>query len=54
MGLTDIYAAVMSDFPYQPDVHVNYQETVLHMKDGLPKLKDLPEEMGGSGASISE
>ena len=52
MGLTDVYAAVMSDFPYQPEVHVNYQETVLHMKDGLPKLKDLPEEMGGSGASM--
>jgi hypothetical protein len=35
-------------------VHVNYQETVLHIKDGLPKLKDLPKEMGGSGASVPE
>ena len=49
-----MYAAVIADFPYQPGVHVNYQETVLRKKVGLPKLKDLPEEMGGSGASIAE
>jgi hypothetical protein len=54
MDLIDVYAAVIPDFPYQPSVHVNYQETVLHMKDGLPKLKDLPAEMGGSGASMAE
>jgi hypothetical protein len=30
-------------------VHVNYAETVLRMKDGLPKLKDFPAELGGSG-----
>ena len=54
MGLIDVYAAVIPDFPYQPSVHVNYQETVLCMKDGLPKLKDLPAEMGGSGASMAE
>jgi len=53
-GLTDVYAAVIPDFPYQPSVHVNYQETVLRIKDGLPKLKDFPEELGGSGASIAE
>jgi hypothetical protein len=53
-GLTDVYAAVIEDFPYQPEVHVNYQETVLRIKDGLPKLKDVPEEMGGSGESIAE
>jgi len=28
---------------------VNYQESKLHI-DGQPKLKDLPKEMGGSGA----
>jgi hypothetical protein len=35
-------------------VHVNYQETKLHIKDGLPKMKDLPKEMGGSGATLPE
>lgn len=54
MGLTDIYAAIIPDFAYQPSVHVNYQETVLHIKDGLPKLKDFPVEMGGSGESMTE
>jgi hypothetical protein len=33
---------------------VNYQETVLPIKDGLPKFKDVPAEMGGSGTQIAE
>ncbi len=53
-GLTDVYAAVIPDFPYKAGVHVHYQETVLRIRDGLPKLKDVPKEMGGSGASIAE
>jgi len=35
-------------------VHVHYQETVLRIKDGLPKLKDVPKEMGGSGDALPE
>jgi hypothetical protein len=54
MGLTDVYAAVIPDFPYHADLHVHYQETKLPMKDGLPKMKDLPQEMGGSGVTIAE
>lgn len=54
MGLIDVYAAVIPDFPYQAAIHVNYQETVLPIKDGLPKMKDLPAEMGGSGVSVAE
>lgn len=54
LGLIDVYAAVIADFSYQPAVHVNYQETVLPIKDGLPKLRDFPEEMGGSGKSMAE
>jgi hypothetical protein len=54
MGVTDVYAAVIPDFAYKPGVHVNYQETVLHIKDGLPKLKDFPKEMGGSGVAMAE
>jgi hypothetical protein len=53
-GLIDVYAATIPDFPYQPGVHVNYQETRLHLRDGLPKLKDLPAEMGGSGVAMAE
>lgn len=54
MGLTDIYAAVIPDLPFEPSVHVNYQETRLRIKDGLPKLKDFPKEMGGSGITVDE
>jgi hypothetical protein len=53
-NLTDVYAAVIPSFPFTPAVHVNYQETVLHLRDGLPKQKDVPAEMGGSGTLIAE
>lgn len=53
-GLTDVYAAIIPDLPFKPAVHVNYQETVLHMKDGLPKFKDFPKEAGGSGDMLPE
>jgi hypothetical protein len=39
---------------FQPGVHVNYQEAVLSVKDGLPKMKDFPKEMGGSGELLPE
>jgi hypothetical protein len=51
---TCVYAALIPDLPYRPGVHVNYQETKLRMKDGLPKMKDLPKEMGGSGEVVAE
>jgi hypothetical protein len=54
LGVIDVYAAAIPGFPYQPGVHVNYQETKLRMKDGLPKMKDMPKEMGGSGAGVAE
>jgi hypothetical protein len=53
-GLVDVYAAVIPDFPFRPQLHVNYGETVLRLIDGLPKQRDLPEEMGGSGVLLPE
>lgn len=53
-NLVDVYAATIPGFPFKPGVHVHYQETVLPIKDGLPKLKDLPKEMGGSGEALPE
>ena len=53
-NLIDVYAAVIPSFEYKPGIHVNYQETVLPMKDGLPKMKDVPKEMGGSGIAVAE
>ena len=53
-GLTDVYAGVTPKFSFNPGVHVHYQETVLRMPDGLPKMKDIPKEMGGSGATLPD
>ena len=54
LGLVDVFAATIPILKFSPGVHVNYAETVLPMKDGLPKLKDFPVELGGSGASVPE
>lgn len=53
-GITDVYAATVPTVAFAPGVHVNYAETVLPMKDGLPKMKDFPVELGGSGETVPE
>lgn len=53
-GVTDVYAALLPDLDYTPALHVNYQESVLRIRDGLPKYKDMPAEMGGSGDTLPE
>ena len=54
LGLVDVFAATLPTLKFSPGVHVNYAETVLPMKDGLPKLKDFPKEFGGSGEAVAE
>lgn len=54
LGLTDVYAAIVPEVEFRPGVHVHYQEAVLRIADGLPKLRDIPEELGGSGESMAE
>ena len=53
-GVVDVYAATIPTYRYVPQLHVNYAETVLRMHDGLPKMKDMPKEMGGSGEQCPE
>ena len=53
-GLIDVYAATIPKHRFQPALHVNYGETVLRIKDGMPKMKDMPKEMGGSGETVPE
>jgi len=53
-GLIDVYAATIPNYPYRPQLHVNYGESVLPIRDGLPKMKDFPKEMGGSGETLPE
>jgi len=54
MNLIDVYPAVLIGLSFEPSMHVHYGETVLPMKDGLPKFKDLPEQAGGSGELLPE
>ncbi|ACM25263.1 GFA family protein [Agrobacterium sp. SHOUNA12C] len=53
-GVTDVYAAIIPTLDFQPALHVNYENTVLHLRDGLPKQKDMPAEMGGSGTLLPD
>jgi hypothetical protein len=53
-GLIDVYAATIPTLKFVPALHVNYAETVLPMRDGLPKLRDFPAELGGSGERMLE
>ena len=52
--LIDVYAALIPDLPFRPMLHVNYEDSVLPFEDGLPKQRDFPAEMGGSGILLPE
>jgi len=54
LGLVDVYAATLPTVEFRPGIHVNYAQSVLPMRDGLPKLRDFPAEMGGSGEMVPE
>lgn len=53
-GLVDVYAGVLPELPFDPHLHVFYEETVLRVRDGLPKMADIPAELGGSGRTLPE
>ena len=54
LGLIDIPAGVLPTLTFNPTVHLNYEDTVIPMKDGLPKLRDFPVAIGGSGETMTE
>jgi hypothetical protein len=54
LGVVDVFSATLPGLDFKPGVHINYAETVLPMKDGLPKLKDFPADFGGSGETVAE
>lgn len=53
LKLTDVRTP-LAGLTFKPTVHLNYEETVLRIKDGLPKLKDFPAAIGGSGETLPE
>jgi hypothetical protein len=54
LAMIDVFAATIPALAFVPQVHVNYAETVLPMRDGLTKLRDFPKEFGGSGETVAE
>ncbi len=54
LALVDVFAATIPSLDFKPVVHVNYAESVLRIKDGLPKMKDFPSEFGGAGDTVAE
>ena len=54
LKLIDVHASTIPTLTFKPSVHLNYAETVLPMRDRLPKLKDLPAAIGGSGETVPE
>lgn len=54
LGVIDVFASTLPELPFAPGLHVNYAETVLPMRDGLPKFKDFPGAFGGSDQQVPE
>jgi hypothetical protein len=54
LGLIDVRGAVPATITFKPTVHINYEETVLRITDGLPKLRDFPKEIGGTGETLQD
>lgn len=52
--MADVFTSTIPSLPFVPTMHVHYQESVLPLRDGLPKFRDLPEEAGGSGELLPE
>ena len=52
--VTELPAAILPDLPFRPALHLHYAETVLRIRDGFPKQKDIRTELGGSGELLSE
>jgi hypothetical protein len=40
--------------PFAPTIHANYPSCIRNLKDGLPKFKDFPKDIGGSGEEVAE
>jgi len=54
MGLIDVYASIIPGLVHEPALHVWYGEKTVSVKDGLPKFKDMPSDLGGSGDTLPE
>jgi hypothetical protein len=54
LKVVDVFAATIPTLAFKPGLHINYQDTVLPIKDGLPKFKDFPGAFGGTDQQVPE
>jgi len=54
LGVVDVFSATLPTLAFTPALHINYAETVLPMRDGLPKYRNFPGAFGGSDEQIAE
>jgi predicted GNAT family acetyltransferase len=54
MRLVDVYANLLQGFTHQPALHANYGSKMVSVRDGLPKFRNLPAELGGSGETLPD
>ena len=54
MRLVDVYANLLKGYTHAPTLHANYGSKTVSVKDGLPKYRDLPAELGGSGETLPD
>ena len=54
MRLIDVYANLLQGFTHEPTLHANYASKMVSVRDGLPKIQDLPAELGGSGETLAD
>jgi hypothetical protein len=54
MRLIDVYANLLQGYTHEPTLHANYASKVVSVRDGLPKFRDLPADLGGSGETLPD
>jgi hypothetical protein len=54
LGVVDVFSATLPALAFKPGLHINYAETVLPIKDGLPKFRDFPAAFGGSDEKVPD
>jgi hypothetical protein len=54
LGPVDMYAATIPTYRHEPKLHVHDQAIILRIRDGLPKMSDVPKQTGGLGETPPE
>ena len=53
-NFVEVYPNTVPDLVHEPTIYVYYGSETISVHDGLPKIKDLPTEFGGSGEMVPD